>query len=650
VRGGHALVVGLVVAMLVLPATTVAVADTRGEPEVEVVLPDNRVTAGEVTTLELQVSNTATVDSASREVADVQRVTSARGVRVDVRSGSAPIEVRTKTRVIGTLVDGAVATAPFEVVVDEDAEPGSYRVPVEVEYTYTEVIGTDDEFRDTDTVEETLYVGVRVVPDARFEVVETSTDAAVGGSGTVRMTVENVGDAAAEDATLSVRSTNPSLTFGGSPTADTHVGDWAAGERRTFAFGASVTGDAEPRSLALETTVEYDDVDGVRTTERFTTGVQPTAEGTVQVTDVETTAAAGDTGRLTFDLRNTGDRTLRNARLQLSSPNAALTFGGSPTVTAFVGELASGGTSEVSVEATFAESAELQAYAVDAAVTYDAADGRTASTRTVTFGARPAAEQSFSLSETNATLRVDAEGTLSGTVTNDGPAVAENAVLVLEDPGANVDATEREFALGDLEADASVDFAYEVEVSSSARAGPRQFTYRLRYDDDDGDTRQSDPLYARHEIAPSRQVFDVETNATVDAGGSTQLEVRVTNNGGEPVSDVSAKLFADSPISVGDDEAFVSTIGPGETETLTFTISAAGSATPKVYPVSLDFQYDEPDGDTKLSDAYRVPVEVVEQEGGGGILSLLLGPGGLGLVLVIGGLAGVAFVRRSRSS
>jgi hypothetical protein len=118
------------------------------------------------------------------------------------------------------------------------------------------------------------------------------------------------------------------------------------------------------------------------------------------------------------------------------------------------------------------------------------------------------------------------------------------------------------------------------------------------------------------------------------------------------VSDVSAKLFADSPVSVSDDEAFVSSIGPGETATITFSIGAAGSATPKVYPVSLDFQYDEPDGDTKLSDTYRVPVEVTEQEGGGGILSLVSGPGGLGLglILVLGGVAGVVLFRRSRSS
>ncbi|MEF8869922.1 MAG: sialidase [Haloarculaceae archaeon] len=650
--GRRTLAVVLVVAMLVLPATLVA-AQTRGEAEVSVALPDNRVSAGEHTTLELQVSNQGTVESSGRDTADVQRVTTARGTRVKLRSGSAPIEVRTNTRAVGSIPDGSVVPVPFEVVVDEDAQPGSYRVPVDVDYEFTEVIGENDEFRDTDYVDETLYVRVRIVPSARFEVVETTTDAAVGGSGTVRMTVENVGEAAAEDATFTVESPNQALTFGGSPTAATDAGTWEAGERRTFEFGARVAGDAEPRPLSIRGTVEYEDADGVADSASLSTGVRPATEGDVRVAGVESTAAAGDTGRLRVELENTAGRTLDGARIELRSPNPALTFAGSPTVTAYVGEFGAGQTREVSVEAAFAENTDGQSYAVDATLTYDASDGRTASSRTVTFGARPAAEQSFSLAEPSATLRVDSEGTLAGTISNDGPATAENAVLVLEDPGANVDATEREFALGNLEAGDSTAFEYEVEVSSSARPGPRQFTYRVRYDDADGDTRRTDPLYARHEVAPSRQVFGIETDATVEAGGSSQLEVRVTNNGDEPVSDVSAKLFADSPISVSDDEAFVDAIEPGETETLTFSIGAAGSATPKVYPVSLDFQYDEPDGDTKLSDTYRVPVEVTESGGGGGILSLFAGLGlggaGLGLVLAVGGLAGVAVVRRSRS-
>ena len=135
-RGRRALILILVVAMVVVPAATVVVADTRGEPHLSAELPDNRVEAGEVTALELQISNTATVESGSRNPTDIQRATAARGVRVSLRSGDAPIQVRTNARRLGQIPDGGVASVPFEVVVDEDAEPGRYRVPVDVEYTY----------------------------------------------------------------------------------------------------------------------------------------------------------------------------------------------------------------------------------------------------------------------------------------------------------------------------------------------------------------------------------------------------------------------------------------------------------------------------------------------------------------------------------
>ncbi|MFB6233454.1 MAG: exo-alpha-sialidase, partial [Haloarculaceae archaeon] len=49
-------------------------------------------------------------------------------------------------------------------------------------------------------------------------------------------------------------------------------------------------------------------------------------------------------------------------------------------------------------------------------------------------------------------------------------------------------------------------------------------------------------------------------------------------------------------------------------------------------PVSLDFQYDEPDGDTKLSDTHEVAVAVEPAEGDGGGFPLPLLVGGLVVV------------------
>ena len=218
------------------------------------------------------------------------------------------------------------------------------------------------------------------------------------------------------------------------------------------------------------------------------------------------------------------------------------------------------------------------------------------------------------------TLRVGEEGTLSGTVTNSGDERASNVVVVFESQSENVSPLEREYSVGSLDPGESATFAFDVEVSGAADAGPRQFTLRPTYRDTDDEQRQGESFDVRERIRPARDLFDVSVNgADVVQGGSTVLNVTVTNNANETLSDVSGQLFADSPISVTDSDAFASELEPGESTVLKFQIGAGGSALAKAYPVEIDFQYDEADGDRKLSDTYKLAVDVTEPESGGGL-------------------------------
>ncbi|WP_276257283.1 NEW3 domain-containing protein [Haloglomus litoreum] len=650
-RASRVLLVLALVSSTVAAAAVPAAAYVEGKPDISVTLSDGTVQPGAESTLELTLVNSGKVEvgaSGQALAGKEQVVTTARGtvVRVEPARNRNPIEVKTGEVAVGSVPEGA-RPVPIQVSVPENAEPGTYELDVEVEYEHYDFIpgGNVNKYGEEQRTKE-FTVEVTVEETARFEVVDTTTNVPVGGSGAVNVTVANVGNEAASDASLSLQSTNAALTFGGTPTAESYVGEWAPGERRSVTVGADVASTATTRSLAIATTVSYEDVDGDAQQASLSTGVVPRSEQRFTLASAETSAAIGDQGRLTVALTNTGDRTLDDATVRLESSNAALTFGGSPTARTFVGEWAPNETREFQVEAGFAPSAEERSYALDATVSYTNPSGRTERTDPVTVGVRPAPEQSFDLGGHETALRVGEEGELTGRIVNEGPGEVENAVLVLEPP-ANVVTAEREYAIGDLGPRSSAEFRYDVEVSSEAREGPRQFTYRLRYEDDGGDTVTSDPLYARGSVAQQRDTFSVDTNASLAAGSSETIEVQVTNEGDEPLTAVSAKLFADAPIGASNDEAFVEELGPGATETLTFRISAAGSAIPKPYPVSLDFQYDEPDGDTKISDSYQVAIDVTERQGGG-LLSTFVVPGGLGgaglglgVVLSLGGLAAV---------
>lgn len=517
-----------------------AAALVQGEPDVSLTVADNRLSAGESTTLEVNAVNRGDLEQGSNQgnVQAENRVTTARGLTLEPRS-QGPVTVRTGEAAIGSLADGAAAPARFQVTVAEDADPGTYEIPVEVEYRYTSQVSEEGTRTYSDeSVSETRTVRVVVDEDARFEVVDVEGQAP-GESGTFALEVENTGEATANDAVVGLSSLTGDMQFGagggqqnqqaqqsrqsqqgqsnqqGQQTqqgqssqgsqqgAQTFVSEWAPGERRTLLFRGSVAEDAPVTELPASLSVEYTDDSGVSFASESTVGITPSDD------------------------------------------------------------------------------------------------------------------QQFSFEPRNGSLRVGQEGAVEGTFTNEGPGEARNVVVTLEPPGRNVEVLEPELALGDLEAGESVDVSFDVEVSSSGRAGDRQFTLSSDYESADGDDRTGDAIRFRQRVEPSRDVFGVEaTESSVTAGETGRLVLQVTNNRDETVSDVSAKLFASQPLSVDDDEAYIAALEPGETAEIPFRVSAGGDSMSKDYPVSVDFQYVDGNGETRLTDSYRIPVTVEESDGG----------------------------------
>ncbi|MFQ3318428.1 MAG: putative repeat protein (TIGR01451 family) [Natronomonas sp.] len=533
----------LLVGTLVAAVATPAAANVSGEPELTLTTADNRVSAGETTTLAVNVVNRGEIDRGSDRgnVQAEQRVATARGVTLQARS-TGPITVRTRTAAIGSVPDGAAIPARFDITVADDAEPGTYRVPVDVEYKYTPFIGERGGFSQrNEEVEKRRYVRVVVDEEARFEV--TSVEAqAPGDSGTFTLALENTGTATANDAVVSLSSLSSDLRFGDGQASQVYVEEWQPGERRTLQFRGSVADDAPLSELPASLSVEYEDNNSV----------------------------------------------------------------------------------------SFAS--------------------------TSTFGITPDDDQSFRVENVDSTLRVAQDGTLTGTVVNEGPRAADNVVVTLSPPSQNVNVLEPEVALGTLDPGEAATVNFDVEVSSAARAGPRQFTLQTQYENADGDTKMADVIRFRQAVDARRDVFSVETReSNVTAGGDARVVLAVTNNRDEPVTDVSAKMFTSQPLSVDDDEAFIDDLEPGETVTVPFRVSADGGAMQKDYPVSVDFQYVDESGETRLTDSYRLPVTVEESSGGlfGGLFGSLFGsvtPGGavLASALVVVPLSSIGFGFRRR--
>lgn len=506
------LAVVLVGAMI---ASAVPVAAQTVDPDFGTYVASPTLTPGQVNEVQVRLVNDA------YDFDDTART--ARNVEVRPRDTDR-LDVQTGSMFIPALADPDAASRgtpgthdiTLSVKVPSDIESGTYRIPLEVEYEWNGENGP----RERTTTE---YATVRVEEGPRFAVVETNSTATVGGSGTFEVTMENVGEQAATDSTLTVSSRSGDVSISGGRQGNRYVDSWAAGETRTFEFDTSLASTARPGNYTLDALVSYKD-------------------------------ANGNDGR---------------------SPNISL-------------------------------------------------------------GMNALREQTFEIDGVESSLRVGEKGTISGEVTNTGPHTAKNAVVVLEEPGQTVTPVETEYPVGSLEPGESATFSFDADVSSESAGGRRQLGLSVEYRDDGGEQRRSDTIDVRVGVGPDTREFDVEpVNATFAAGDGGKLELTVTNAREETLSDISAKIYPEAPLSSTNDEAFIAELEPGESRTIAFQTTAGGDAMAKTYPLKVDFQYDDSDGDTSISETYRVPVRVTESEGNGlpfvvaGVALALLGAGGV---------------------
>jgi hypothetical protein len=245
----------------------------------------------------------------------------------------------------------------------------------------------------------------------------------------------------------------------------------------------------------------------------------------------------------------------------------------------------------------------------------------------------------FRIKEIDSDLRVGEEGRITGQLKNTGGSVARNAEIEFSPSNENINALSTTVAVGDISADESVPFSLPVEVTSEAEAVPHRFDLDINYRDENRISQSTDDPEFLADIGDQREAFLVEpVNRSIPAGESQPLDLRVTNNLDETVTDIEGKLFADDPLDSTNDETFTESLDPGETTTVTVDLSAASGTTIKNYPISIDFRYVDSEGDSKLSDSYRLAISVTEPETNGGppigiivgLLVVLAGGGYLG--------------------
>lgn len=407
-------------------------------------------------------------------------------------------------------------------------------------------------------------------------------------------------------------------------TGEQSIGTVGTNEPRDVPIAIDVPEDAEEGVYELDVELEY------RSTSRIfdrggTQGDRShsvTREIEIEIDDgprfelreIETEARIGDSGSMTAEIENVGDERAEDLTIRLESTSQRVEFGESTTESASLDSLDPEETGTVEYDVSFGPRASLREYPLEATVSFEDTEGISGVDSERILNVQPEPEQTFEIGNVDSTLRVGEEGEVVGTVTNTGPISADSVVVRYADQYPNIVPIESDVAVGTLEPGESADFELPVEISSEADAVPKSVNMAVTYRNEENKLRQFDDVDAFVDIGEQRDEFLLEVdNRDVEAGSSARIDVRVTNNLDETVTDVEAKLFTDSPLSSGDnDEGYTEALEPGESTTITFEISADEGATPRTYPLQMDFRYDDADGDSKVSDTYRTAIDVTE--------------------------------------
>jgi len=109
--------------------------------------------------------------------------------------------------------------------------------------------------------------------------------------------------------------------------------------------------------------------------------------------------------------------------------------------------------------------------------------------------------------------------------------------------------------------------------------------------------------------------FEVNNTAgSLKQGSTSVINVTYTNLGEIAAKDAQAKIVVMKPLSTSTSTVRLGTIGPGESQTASFEISADSEAVVKNYGVDSEVRYIDNDGKTKFSENMKVYMPIEKSE------------------------------------
>ena len=491
----------LICVCLLLGAATPAAADSIviGEPNISVSTPEPVVGATSAQSVQVVLVNNGDLQR-GKEIEFEQEVQRAKNVQIELQDDdlSAPIEVKSGTQSVGSVSDGQQVPLDFRIELG-DVEPGTYNIPVVIEYTHTRSVSfgpLDDTERTTRSQEVVRDVTIEVEDKPQFTVTRIDGDSIVAGdNGEVKFAVQNTGTNTATDAEATF-STNTEGTFFGRATGPSQstarsIGSLDPGEETVVSVQMGAEENIDPGTYPTPVTIEFENRNGIieaADTERANFTVKQ--DRSFDINNVRLTDFRVDEpeAKLRATITNEGPAAVQNMVVRIGAQEQLPL-----TVTsgeAAVGNLGVGESAEVAFTVSIPEEAEPGAISVPLTLEYEN-DAGDVLQPTTPLRQRVVIEQErdrFRVLGTNATVSPGGGGELRTTVEYIGNETVSNANIKLftNDP---LSSSDDGAYLGTVEPGETVTATFRVSASDTALTKEYTSAVEIRYDEPDGDTR-----------------------------------------------------------------------------------------------------------------------------------------------------------------
>jgi hypothetical protein len=506
-----------VASLLLLAPVVPAVASSvvSGNPELSHSVADDTFRPNEAAELRVVTTNDGRIlDGGNARFED--QVQTARSVRMRVLESriDAPIEVNTGTVSAGSIGPGGAAEFAFSLELG-DVEPGTYTVPVRVNYRYARAVTFDSTAEGPEEIEyvwldeeRTVDLTIRVQERAEFDIVsQGSNELFAGDTGSLAFTIENTGTQRAANASVRLDSGATGLFFGPQsspqPSTGVFVGSLDPGERKQVSVQVGADADLAPSEYPVDAVVSYRNRNDIgERSDTLTTGVAVRPERSFAIEDLRSRNFRVDESeaRLTGRVVNTGPGTARNVVVRMRDAGPVTPTNGESAV----GTLDPGESAPVNFTAAVAGNAEpgTNSFAFD--VEYENADG---DVRTLseplrkTVAIEPSVDR-FEVQSVSTNVTPGGTARLTATVRylGDSPVSAVNARLFTSDPLSSSD--DGAF-LGRMEPGETATATFRVSATGDALPKEYAASVELRYDEADGDTEFTDALPVGVAVQPS---------------------------------------------------------------------------------------------------------------------------------------------------